>query len=190
MGIRSDLNLTYRPPAPTHEKPVTARQALEGVEKVQYNNEVPRHTEKVVRLLESIPPGENCWYEGGPQDLRLNVAKVRMSLIYRRLHPDQPAYTVVGSGGGGTHSYHFEHPRALTNRERARLQTFPDDFIFVGNPASVRKQIGMAVPPLGAQRIGEALIKTLRGDPYSSVVPSVGVFCASQPYSSGLFSLT
>jgi DNA (cytosine-5)-methyltransferase 1 len=37
-------------------------------------------------------------------------------------------------------------PRALTNRERARLQTFPDDFVFEGSKESVRKQIGMAVP--------------------------------------------
>ena len=40
------------------------------------------------------------------------------------------SYTVTGSGGGGTHIYHWSEPRALTNRERARLQTFPDTYEF------------------------------------------------------------
>ena len=59
--------------------------------------------------------------------------------------PDKPSYTVTGSGGGGTHVYHWEENRALTNRERARIQTFPDDFEFVGSKESVKKQIGMAL---------------------------------------------
>lgn len=68
--------------------------------------------------------------------------------------------------------------RALTNRERARLQTFPDDFVFSGSKESVRKQIGMAVPCDGAQIILEALLKTLQGIESDSVEPSVGVFTA------------
>ena len=71
-----------------------------------------------------------------------------MSMIYKRLDPNKPAYTITGSGGGGTHVYHWKENRALTNRERARLQTFPD-FEFFGSKESVRKQIGMAVPVLG-----------------------------------------
>ena len=61
-----------------------------------------------------------------------------MSQIYRRLDPNKPAYTITGSGGGGTHGYHWEENRALTNRERARLQTFPDDFIFEGPKERVK----------------------------------------------------
>ena len=86
-----------------------------------------------------------------------------MSQIYKRLDPDKPAYTITGSGGGGTHVYHWQEPRALTNRERARLQTFPDDYVFSGSKESVRRQIGMAVPPLGARIIIEAVLKTLSG---------------------------
>ena len=93
----------------------------------------------------------------------------RLSQIYKRLHPDKPAYTITGSGGGGTHGYHWSENRALTNRERARLQTFPDDFIFEGAKESVRKQIGMAVPVLGARVIVEAVLKTFAGIPYKSV---------------------
>ena len=64
-------------------------------------------------------------------------------------------------------------PRALTNRERARLQTFPDDFEFVGSKESVRRQIGMAVPPLGAKIIFEALIKTLERKSYDCIHPNL-----------------
>ena len=79
-----------------------------------------------------------------------------MSHIYKRLDSSKPAYTVTGSGGGGTHVYHYKENRALTNRERARLQTFPDKYNFVGGKESVRRQIGMAVPVLGAEKNNES----------------------------------
>lgn len=92
---------------------------------------------------------------------RLRCTKARMSHIYRRLSAEKPSYTLTGSGGGGTHVYHWEECRALTNRERARLQDFPDDFIFAGPKEHVRKQIGMAVPPRGAKVIFEHILKTM-----------------------------
>jgi DNA (cytosine-5)-methyltransferase 1 len=106
----------------------------------------------------------------------LNVKGAKISQIYKRLDPTKPSYTVTGSGGGGTHVYHWDEPRALTNRERARLQTFPDDFIFHGSKESVRKQIGMAVPVDGAKIILEALLKTFAAKPYASVAPSNGFY--------------
>lgn len=93
-------------------------------------------------------------------EVRLDVKSARMSQIYRRLDPDRPSYTVTGSGGGGTHVYHWSEDRALTNRERARLQTFDDSHVFCGSKESVRKQIGMAVPPRGAKVIFEAVLRT------------------------------
>lgn len=105
--------------------------------------------------------------------VKLNVRSARMSHIYRRLNPSRPSYTITGSGGGGTHVYHWSEPRALTNRERARIQTFDDDFFFVGSKESVRKQIGMAVPPVGAKVIFSAILKTLAGVDYDSVTPNL-----------------
>jgi DNA (cytosine-5)-methyltransferase 1 len=69
--------------------------------------------------------------------------------------------------------YHWSEPRALTNRERARLQTFPDDYVFLGSKEDVRKQIGMAVPCRGAKIIFEAVLKSFAGVPYESVEPNI-----------------
>ncbi|MFC5542813.1 DNA cytosine methyltransferase [Ureibacillus suwonensis] len=174
VGIRKDLGLRFEvPQAPFKDDPskwVTSRQALEEppIPEDAFNHEFTKHHPKVIEMLEHIPPGENAWYEGIPPHLRLNVKGAKLSNIYRRLHPDLPAYTVTGSGGGGTHMYHYREPRALTNRERARLQTFPDWYKFFGGKESVRKQIGMAVPPHGAKIIIEAILKTFAGIRYDT----------------------
>jgi len=176
VGIRKDIGLRFKVPAPTAtSKYATAKEALENppIPKSAANNEKTRQSKIVIERLKHIPPGKNAWYEGIPKHLRLNVKKARMSQIYKRLHPDKPSYTITGSGGGGTHGYHWKENRALTNRERARIQTFPDDFIFEGSKESVRKQIGMAVPPKGAQVIIEAILKTFAGIPYKWVKPKI-----------------
>ena len=172
IGIRKDLELKFQAPAPTtHDRYITALEALENppIPKSAPNNERTRQSKTVIERLKHIPPGENAWYEGIPEHLRLNVKKARMSQIYKRLHPEKPSYTITGSGGGGTHGYHWKENRALTNRERARIQTFPDTFVFEGSKESVRKQIGMAVPPKGVQVIFEAILKTFAKIPYKWV---------------------
>lgn len=172
IGIRKDLGLEFKVPAPiTPNRHITAKEALGNppIPKDAPNHEITRQSKTVIERLKHIPPGKNAWYEGIPKHLRLNVENARLSQIYKRLHPDRPSYTITGSGGGGTHGYHWEENRALTNRERARIQTFPDDFIFEGSKESVRKQIGMAVPPKGARVIAEAVLKSFAGIPYDWV---------------------
>lgn len=180
IGIRKDLDLDFRIPAPTTPEPhqqISAKSAIENPEilSITPNNELTKQSKVVVDRLLHIPPGQNAWYQGIPEELKLNVKGAKLSQIYKRLDPDRPAYTITGSGGGGTHVYHWSEPRALTNRERARLQTFPDDFVFEGSKESVRKQIGMAVPPNGAQIIFEAVLKTFAGLTYE-YVPAKWVF--------------
>ena len=86
-----------------------------------------------------------------------------ISHVYRRLKLDEPSKTIIAAGGGGTHGYHYPEPRPLTNRERARLQSFPDDFIFEGSIADVRKQIGNAVPPRGVSELAKSLLPLFTG---------------------------
>lgn len=174
IGIRKDLNLSFKVPAPTTpestmQKTVKETLTVPPITSDMEHHEYTKQSIDVVERLKHIPPGKNAWYEGIPDKYRLNVKGARMSQIYRRLHPDEPSYTITGSGGGGTHGYHWEEHRALTNRERARIQTFPDSFIFSGSKESVRKQIGMAVPPEGAKHIFIALLNTFAGITYDSV---------------------
>ena len=175
VGMRADLSMRFEVPQPTGVIR-TCREAIESppIPKGASNNELTAQSRTVVERLSHIRPGENAWTANLPEHLKLKVASARLSQIYKRLDPTRPAYTVTGSGGGGTHVYHWSKNRALTNRERARLQTFPDDFRFVGSKESVRKQIGMAVPPDGARPILEAVLKTLAGVSYASVAPSLG----------------
>ncbi|WP_043934192.1 DNA cytosine methyltransferase [Bacillus sp. EB01] len=173
VGIHKRHNKIFKVPKAPFKEPKewkTSKQALENpvIPENALNHEFTRHDKKVVEMLSIIKPGDNAWADYIPEELRLNVKKTRMSNIYRRLNPDTPSYTVTGSGGGGTHMYHYSEPRALTNRERARLQTFPDDYEFIGGKESVRRQIGMAVPPDGAKVIVQAILKTFAGIEYET----------------------
>ena len=177
VGIRKDIGKIFRVPKPTHDEEFyqSARNALEDppIPNDAWNNEPTRHHPKVVEMLKQIPPGKNAWSEDIDEHLRLNVKNARLSQIYRRLEPSKPAYTITGSGGGGTHCYHWDDPRALTNRERARIQTFPDDHIFYGLKEEVRRQIGMAVPPAAAEIIFTAILKTFAEIEYLSIEPNL-----------------
>lgn len=177
IGIRDDLPYEFRIPstAPYVNVDVSCQNAIENppIPANAANNERTAQSAIVVERLNHILPGQNAFTADLPEHLRLNVRGAQISQIYKRLDPTKPAYTVTGSGGGGTHIYHWAEPRALTNRERARLQTFPDDYVFEGNKESVRKQIGMAVPAKGAKVIFEAILKTFAGIEYESMPANI-----------------
>ena len=163
VGFRKSLDIDFDPPLPDQEAEfATCRDALRDIPADAPNHEFANQTRRVVERLKHIKPGENAFTANIPKHLRLNMKSgAKISQIYKRLKPDAPSYTVTGSGGGGTHIYHWKEPRALTNRERARLQTFPDYYRFFGGRESVRRQIGMSVPPLGSKIIFEAVLQTL-----------------------------
>lgn len=177
IGIKNGEDVTYKvpSPAPYAEIDNTCRTAIEKppISADALNNELTNQSETVIRRLNHIKAGENAFNANLPEDLQLNVTGAKISQIYKRLDPDKPAYTVTGSGGGGTHIYHWSEPRALTNRERARLQTFPDTYEFKGSKESVRKQIGMAVPSDGARIIFEAVLNSFAGIPYEWIEPNI-----------------
>ncbi|MEQ9308984.1 MAG: DNA (cytosine-5-)-methyltransferase [Balneolaceae bacterium] len=174
IGIRNDIDHTFNIPKPTYET-ITSRQAIESppISKDIANQVLTNQSKTVIERLKHIKPGQNAFNANLPDHLKLNVKGAKISQIYKRLDPDKPSYTVTGSGGGGTHVYHWKENRALTNRERARLQTFPDTHVFYGSKESIRKQIGMAVPVKGARIIIESVLKTFAGMEYESISPNI-----------------
>lgn len=174
VGIRDDQDVTFRVPDPAQYKAdVRVSTALSDIPADAPNQEQRALSETVRRRLFYIQPGENVWKaeERMPEELRIKT-KTRISQIYRKLDPDKPSYTITAAGGGGTFGYHWggyldeEKNRELTNRERARIQTFPDYYEFVGNYSSVRRQIGMAVPCRLAGIVTAAVLNSFAGIEY------------------------
>jgi len=157
VGVRNDIDYTYVKPAPvrTPGNYMTAGEALKGVEKVEHNNEHQNIKDKTRTMLKLIPEGGN--FTSIPKDSPYYV-KGMISHVYRRLDRNKPSTTIIAGGGGGTWGYHFEEPRPLTNRERARLFGYPDDFVFEGSITEVRHQIGNSVPPVAAQVVAQHLL--------------------------------
>ncbi len=163
VGVRNDLKHPFVLPTPTHSPGnyVSSKKALVGAERVRHNNEHQNIADKTRRMLTLIPPGGN--FSAIPKSSPLYV-KGMISHVYRRLHPDEPSTTIIAGGGGGTWGYHYKEPRPLTNRERARLFGYPDDFVFVGSITEVRRQIGNSVPPAGIRPVAKAVYKYLRNE--------------------------
>jgi DNA (cytosine-5)-methyltransferase 1 len=163
IGTRVDLALPpIEIPRPTTSSHKSARSALEEPPLPELgvaNHDLHADAPDVVERLKLIAPGEN--YRAIAPDHPLAV-KGLISHVYRRLDPNRPAYTMVAGGGGGSMGYHYSQPRSLTNRERARLQTFPDDFMFEGSIREVRAQVGNAVPPEGARVLVAAVVDALK----------------------------
>jgi len=128
---------------------------LDGMSFNDGSDRLASESEHVLQRMRRIPPGTNHEFVRGTP---WAVEGRGISLIYRRPFPLKPAPTVVAFGGGGTWGYHYAKERGkLTNRERARIQTFTDDFEFLGSNTEVRAQIGEAVPPMLARKIAETL---------------------------------
>lgn len=166
VGVRIDTGFNFVHPKPTHgprgAQPFkTAGQALKNVEKVPYNNELLNQKERTKKIISLIPEGGN--FADIPKDSPYYV-KGMISHVYRRIDRNKPSTTIIAGGGGGTWGYHYPENRALTNRERARIQSFPDDFVFEGSTTEVRRQIGNAVPPDGVRPVAKALRKLFEGN--------------------------
>ncbi len=122
----------------------------------------PELAERHLQLVRHIPPG-GTWRDIPPHLLpdrfRGGMRRTDSTNLFGRLALDRPAYTITTQFGNVTAGC-FTHPtvdRALSIREGARLQSFPDLFSFSGSTTSQRRQIGNAVPPLLAQHLACAL---------------------------------
>jgi DNA (cytosine-5)-methyltransferase 1 len=157
VGTRTDIAGNFLFPEPTHKgKHVTVKEAFKGLKPNLPNSEHLKQLDRTRQIIAAIPEGGN--HEDLPPELKVRGL---MSNIYRRLDSKKPSYTMIASGGGGTWGYHYSEPRALTNRERARIQGFPDDYVFQGSTTEVRRQIGNAVPPVGIYPFAQAVASFL-----------------------------
>lgn len=84
---------------------------------------------------------------------------------YRRLRWDEPSYTVDTMFGNPRYFLHPSESRGFTVREAARIQSFPDDFVFSGSITEQYKMVGNAIPPLLGEQIGKGILQ------YFSVLP-------------------
>lgn len=162
VGTRQDLGVEYKVPSTDAYTGIDnfAERALAGLPVWATNNEPIRHGAMVAERLKHIPPGHSATTSYLPAGLGL-PKRSQSRQAYRRLRPDQPSHPVTGSAGEAVDLYHWAEDRALTNRECARLQTFPDDYVFCGNPKSVRRQIGRSVPVEAARIIFQAVLQSM-----------------------------
>lgn len=177
VGLKNGADFIF--PEPTITSPVTTKEALSdlpletiedggaystqpqsdyqrkmrGESQGVYNHQATVHTEQTQRIIAMVPDGGN--YTCLPPELQ---ATRKVHIAWTRLHSNRPSITI---DTGHNHHFHYEYNRVPTARESARLQSFPDSYIFCNGKTSQLKQIGNAVPPLMAKEIAEQLKKQL-----------------------------
>lgn len=140
VGVRNDINFDFTYPQPNHSKDgngglpqwVSVREAIQHFPDPNSPNNVPNHIYSKYKMVFNGYMGK------------------------RKIDPNQPSPTITARGddkGGVVVHPHYNGERRMTGRELAAIQTFPDDFVFLGNNSSVYRQIGNAVPPLLAYYI-------------------------------------
>lgn len=158
------------------------RRLREGASEVVFNHVAMRHSDRVLRRIEAMRPGDSMKTvdgEHGQRERNSHVvdAKNRYKMNYTRLLPQAPSISITANFQT-IHVHPFEN-RMLTAREGARLQSFPDHFVFKGPRTlpsrkllerenrhheiglSQYNQIGNAVPPLLAETLGQALLECM-----------------------------
>ena len=177
VGIKNDLpDFDFPVPTHTEKSRATVREAITTLPPVlssfEPHPDVANHQRRRIsplniKRISYVPEG------GGrldiPYELQLDCHKKHQDHrhldVYGRMWWDRPSPTLTAMFDNFTRG-RFAHPaedRNITNREGARIQSFPDDFVFYGNQKSVARQIGNAVPPLLGQRVAEALLKSIYG---------------------------
>lgn len=123
------------------------------------NHVAANHSEKVKQIISLVPDGGN--YKDLPEEF---IHTRNFHVAWTRFASNKPAPTI---DTGHRHHFHYKYNRVPTVRECARLQSFPDDFTFLGNKTQQFRQVGNAVPPLMAQAIAGKVKEVL--DSHESV---------------------
>lgn len=116
-----------------------------------FNHQVTQHNEKTVSIISLVPDGGN--YKDLPDEFK-NTRNV--NIAWTRLNSQKPSFTI---DTGHNHHFHYKFNRVPTVRESARIQSFPDDFIFLGTKTSQLRQVGNAVPPMLAKVLAKQILK-------------------------------
>lgn len=118
-----------------------------------FNHEISNHKAKTIEIISLVPDGGN--FKNLPDHLKQTR---NVNIAWTRLNSTKPSFTI---DTGHRHHFHYEFNRIPTVRESARIQSFPDSFIFEGSKTSQYRQVGNAVPPLLGKAIAQSLKKQL-----------------------------
>jgi DNA (cytosine-5)-methyltransferase 1 len=138
------------PPATEYQR--LMRQQSKGI----FNHEATKHTDKTKSIIALVPDGGN--YKDLPLDLQ---GTRKVNIAWTRYASGKPSPTI---DTGHNHHFHYQYNRVPTVRESARLQSFPDSFIFKGKKTSQYRQVGNAVPPILAKTLARNLYTILKKD--------------------------
>lgn len=176
VGCRSDQGVSFRIPNHTVKKWLTIGKVLSDLPEppVDYtdhpdfpNHQRARVTEINIKRFSYVPEGGG--WQHIPDELRLpchrkaDTSSGGWPDVYGRLEFNGQCPTITGGFDSFTRG-RYGHPRQnrpLTPREAARIQGFPDNFVFMGSRGDIRSQIGNAVPPPLAEAVGKEIIKCL-----------------------------
>ena len=118
-----------------------------------YNNDVTNHTEQTIKIISMIRDG------GSIRDLPEEYYRIRnYNAAFKRMNSALPSGTI---DCGHRNYFHYSENRIPTARESARIQSFPDNYEFLGNKSSQYTQIGNAVPVLLSSSIAKVILKYL-----------------------------
>jgi DNA (cytosine-5)-methyltransferase 1 len=173
VGLKSKVDFEF--PNPTNTQPITSEEAISDLPENSiddgksyplnaqstyqqqmransqgiYNHEITNHKDKTINIISLVPDGGN--YKDLPKELQ---GTRKVNIAWTRLNSKKPSFTI---DTGHRHHFHYKYNRVPTVRESARIQSFTDDFIFLGSKTSQYKQVGNAVPPLLAKIIAEKI---------------------------------
>jgi len=121
--------------------------------KILYNHVATKHTEMVKSVINLVPEGGNY------KDLPVGIGTSRhFNEAWTRYHSKRPSKTI---DTGHRNHFHYKYNRIPTVRENARLQSFSDDFVFIGTRTQQNRQVGNAVPPILGYHIGRQIMSFL-----------------------------
>lgn len=119
-----------------------------------YNHEITKHTQQTIDIIKLVPDG------GSIKDLDEEYYKVRnYNNAFKRMNSQLPSSTI---DCGHRNYFHYKENRVPTVRESARIQSFPDSYIFKGSKTSQYTQVGNAVPPLLAKTIASEIVNEFK----------------------------